>query len=217
MKGDNPPRQRCGISLSCSQSTEQIRLDREAAAELYYFPGERGSLSPSIPAAQKTRNDSEDEDSIFYFPPIKEENSAPLVRSSPRRPQATQRDSKKPPLSSKEEPSQSQRRRQPNMGLGRANIVNMAVVRPYTLYSLLLLITIGVCFHQAKSSSKQDLRIQDVADERPMKKRRVTPRDEDDMELVRPRVASLKERVEKVAAEARDIATALEELLREIR
>jgi hypothetical protein len=130
MKGDNPPRQRCGISLSCSQSAEQIRLDREAAADIYYFPGDRGSLSPSIPAAQKTRNDSEDEDSMFYFPPIKEGNSAPLLpaipgRSSPRRPKATQRDSKKPPLSSKEEPSQSQRRRQPNMGLGRANIVNL--------------------------------------------------------------------------------------------
>jgi hypothetical protein len=47
-----------------------------------------------------------------------------------------------------------------------------------------------------------------------MKKRRVTFRDEDGMELARYRVASLKERVEKVVAEARDIDSALQELLR---
>jgi hypothetical protein len=50
-----------------------------------------------------------------------------------------------------------------------------------------------------------------------MKKRRVTFRDEDDMELVRYRIASLKERVKKVVAEARDIDSALQELLREMR
>ena len=48
-----------------------------------------------------------------------------------------------------------------------------------------------------------------------MKKRRVTFRDEDGMELGHYRVASLKERVEKVVAEARDIDSALQELLRE--
>jgi hypothetical protein len=47
-----------------------------------------------------------------------------------------------------------------------------------------------------------------------MKKRCVTPRDENDMELVRYRIAGLKERVEKVAAEARSITSALEDLLR---
>ena len=220
MKGDsNPPCQRHGIALFCSQSTEQIQLAREAEAELYCFPpirdGDSAPLSPSIPAAQQTKNDSEDEDSIFYFPPIKEGNSAPLRvvppvpgHSSPRR----QRGSQKPPLSSKEEPSESRRRRQPNMGLGRANIVNTAAVRPYTLYRSLFLITNGICFHQAKSSLKQDSGIQD---ERPIKKRRVTSHDENDIELVHHRITSLKKRVEKVAAEARDITSALEELLHE--
>ena len=40
---------------------------------------------------------------------------------------------------------------------------------------------------------------------------------QNDMELVQPRIISLKERVEKLNAEARDITSALEELLREIR
>jgi hypothetical protein len=215
MKGNNPPRQ--PIPLYCSQSPEQIQLAREAEAELYHFSpirdGDSATLFPSIPAAQQTTDDSEG--GTFCFPPIKEGNSAPLLppipgRSRPGRPQATQRGSQKPPLSSKEEPSQSQRRQQPNIGLGRANIVNMAAVRPYTL-----LIMNGIYFHQAKSSLKQDSGIQDVADEHPMKKRRVTSRDENNMELVRYRIAGLKERVEKVAAEARDITSALEELLRE--
>lgn len=225
MKRNNPSHQR--IPLYCSQPS-QIQLAREAEAELYYFPpirdGDGAPPPPSIPAcyslpraqvALQTANDSEDE--LFNFPPAREGNDAPLFpptpgHSRPHRPPATQRGSQKPSLSSKEEPSQSQRRRQPNMGLGRANIVNlnMAAVRPYALYRLLSLITNGVRFHQAKSSLKQDLRIQD---ERPMKKRRVTSRDEDNMELVRPRIASLKERVEKVAAEARDVTIALEELL----
>jgi hypothetical protein len=150
MKGDNPSRQY--ITLYCDQAT-QTGLDYEAEAALYgYFPPIRGRdrtlplpftparySPPPVQAAQQATNDSENEDSIFYFPPIKEGNSAPLVpaihgRSSPRRSQATQRGSQKPPLSSKEEPSQSRRRRQPNMGLGRANIVNMVAVRSYTLY-----------------------------------------------------------------------------------
>ena len=158
----------------------------------------------------------------FCFPPIKEGNSAPLLPpipgySHPGRPQATQRGSRKPPLSSKEEPSQSQCRRQPNIGLGRANIVNMAAVRPYTLYRSLLLIMNGIYFHQARSSLKRDSGIQDVADEHLMKKQCVTSHDENNMELVWYRIAGLKKRVEKVAAEARDITSALEELLCETR
>ena len=70
-------------------------------------------------------------------------------------------------------------------------------------------------FSLGQTLLKQDSEIQDVADERPMKKRRVTFRDEDGMELARYRVASLKERVEKMVAEARDIDSALQELLRE--
>ena len=75
----------------------------------------------------------------------------------------------------------------------------------------------GIYFHQAGSSLKWDLGIQDVADEHPMKKQRVTSCDENNMELVWYRIAGLKERVEKVAAEARDITSALEELLCETR
>jgi hypothetical protein len=74
-----------------------------------------------------------------------------------------------------------------------------------------------VYFRQAKSSLKRDLEIQDVTDERPMKKRHVAFRDEDNMELVRHRITSVKERVENVAAEARDINSVLEELLHETR
>jgi hypothetical protein len=149
MKGNNPLRQ--PIPLHCSQSPEQIRLAREAEDELYYFSpirdGDSAPHFPSIPAAQQTTNDSEDD--TFYFPPIKEGNSAPLLspipgRSCLARPQATQRGSQKFPLSSKEKPSQSQCRQQPNIGLGRANIVNTAAVRPYTLYRSRLLITNGI-------------------------------------------------------------------------
>jgi hypothetical protein len=72
-------------------------------------------------------------------------------------------------------------------------------------------------FHQAKSSLKRGSRIQDVADERPLKKRRVTFRDEDDMGAVWHEIAILKERVAKVAAEAQDINTTLQELLHKTR
>jgi len=140
MKGDNPPRQY--IPLYCSQSS-QTRLDHEAEDDIFYFPpirdGNSTPLSSSIPtrdspphfqAAQPTSNDSEDE--LFYFPPIKEGTDMPFAppipdRSRPRRPQATQRGSQKLP-SSKEESSQLERRRQPNMRLGRANIVNTVEV-----------------------------------------------------------------------------------------
>jgi len=135
MKRNNPSHQR--IPLYCSQPS-QIQLAREAEAELYYFPpirdGDGAPLPHSLPRAQvalQTANDSEDE--LFNFPPAREGNDAPLFpgHSRPHRPPATQRGSQKPSLSSKEEPSQSQRHRQPKKGLGRANIVNMAAVRPY--------------------------------------------------------------------------------------
>jgi len=78
--------------------------------------------------ATQTGLDYEDEAKLYgYFPPIR-------GRSRTLCPQATQGGSQKPPLSSKEEPSQSQHRRQPSMGLGRANVVNTVAVRPYTLY-----------------------------------------------------------------------------------
>ena len=164
-------------------AAQQTRNDSKDEDSIFYFPpirdGDSAPLPPSIPAAQQTKNNSEDEDSIFYFPPIKEGNSAPLRPPIPGRPQASQRPgSQKPPLSSKEEPSQSQHRQQPNIGLGRANIVNTTAVRPYTLYRSLLLITNDVYFYEEKSSLKQqDPEIQDVADRCPMKKRRVTSRD----------------------------------------
>lgn len=50
-----------------------------------------------------------------------------------------------------------------------------------------------VCFHQAKSLLERDSRIQDVAHERILKKRRVAFRDEDDMRLGRDEIASLKQ------------------------
>jgi len=222
MKGNNPPCQQ--IPLYYSQPS-QMRLAREAEAELYYFPpirdGDNPSLSPSIPAcygppctqaAQQTANDSED--ALFNFPPAREGNDTPLFpptpgHSRPHRSQVTQRDSQKPPLSSKEETS-SQRHRQPNKGLGRANIVNTVAVRLYVPYMLLLLIANGIYFHQAKSPLKQDPEIHDIADECPTKKRCIVFHDEDDMELVQRRIARLKKRTEKVAAEVRDIASMLE-------
>ena len=148
MKGDNPPRQY--IKLYCDQPT-QTGLDYEDEAKLYgYFPPIREGDStppfvsisarytpPRFQTAQQATNDSEDE--LFKFSPIRIGNAPPLFppipgRSRPLCPQATQRDSQKPPLSSKEEPSQSRHRRQPTMGLGRANIINTVAVRPYTLY-----------------------------------------------------------------------------------
>jgi hypothetical protein len=75
-----------------------------------------------------------------------------------------------------------------------------------------LLITNGCLF---LSGQIQDLEIQDVTDERPMKKRHVTFHDEDNMELVQHRITSVKERVENVATEARDINSVLKELLHE--
>ena len=132
MKGDsNPPRQH--TRLRSSQSS-QAQLDYGAGAELYRFPTtleRNGAHVPSMSAcprpraAQQTMNDSEDD--IWDFPPIKIGNQAPLFPHSL-------------PLSSKEGPSRLQRRQQPNIGLGGANIVNtvdgvMPVkVRLYTLY-----------------------------------------------------------------------------------
>jgi len=55
-----------------------------------------------------------------------------------------------------------------------------------------------------------------MADERPMKKRRIAFCDEDDIKLMQCKIASLKKRVEKVAAEARDVVSALEELLQNL-
>jgi hypothetical protein len=79
-----------------------------------------------------------------------------------------------------------------------------------------MLITNGICSPQTKSTLKRDSGKQDV-DERLLKRRRVTVRDEDEMGSVRCEIASLKESVEKVAAEARDIKSMLEELIRETR
>jgi hypothetical protein len=121
------------IPLYCSRAT-QTQLDYEAEDDLFYFPpireGNSTPLTPSesIPApsryishcsqpAQQTTSDSQAE--LLDFPSIIEGND---TRLAPCRPQATQRGSQSP-LSS-EEASQLQRRRQPNIGLGRANIAD---------------------------------------------------------------------------------------------
>lgn len=80
-----------------------------------------------------------------------------------------------------------------------------------------MLITSGICSLQTNSSLKRDSGIQDAADERPLKRRRVTVRDEDEMGSVRCEIASLKESVEKVAAETRDIKRMLKKLVCETR
>jgi hypothetical protein len=126
----------------------QTGLDYEAEAALYgYFPPIRGgdhTLSlpctpahyspPHFQAVQQATNDSEDE--FFKFSPIRICPLFPpiLCHSCPFHPQATQKGSQKPSLSSKEESSQLQHHQQPKMGLGRANIVNTVAVRPHTLY-----------------------------------------------------------------------------------
>ena len=78
-----------------------------------------------------------------------------------------------------------------------------------------MLITNGVHFHQATSPLKRKSRIQDVADGRPLKKRCVDFHGQGGTRLVQHEIASLKERIGKVAAEAQDITSTLQELLRE--
>jgi len=82
-------------------------------------------LYPSQPST--TQNDSGDESSDF--PSIRIRDSSPPIPSIsafPRsaRPGETQRDSQPISLSSGEEPTQSQYRRQQNKGLGETNILN---------------------------------------------------------------------------------------------
>ena len=78
-----------------------------------------------------------------------------------------------------------------------------------------MLITNGVHFHQATSPLKRKSRIPDVADGRPLKKRRVDFHGQGGTRSVQYEIASLKERIGKVAAEAQDITSTLQELLRE--
>ena len=78
-----------------------------------------------------------------------------------------------------------------------------------------MLITNGVHFHQATSPLKRKSRIPDVADRRPLKKRRVDFHGQGGTRSVQYEIASLKERIGKVAAEAQDITSTLQELLRE--
>ena len=78
-----------------------------------------------------------------------------------------------------------------------------------------MLITNGVHFHQATSLLKRKSGIQDVADGRPLKKRCVVFHGEGSTRSVQHEIASLKERIGKVAAEAQDITSTLQKLLRE--
>ena len=73
----------------------------------------------------------------------------------------------------------------------------------------------GVYFHQATSPLKWKSGIQDVADGRPLKKQHVVFHGEGSMrsESVQHEIASFKERIGKVAAEAQDITSMLQELL----
>ncbi|KAF8961301.1 hypothetical protein BDZ97DRAFT_1921379 [Flammula alnicola] len=117
-------------------------------------------------------------------------------------------------LPPKEEAPQSRRCRHPNTGLGRTNILNMVdAIAPVEHAK-------GVRSHQAESSLKRDSGIQDVVDERPLKKQRLAFRDEDDMRWVQHEITGVKESLEKIAAEARedrqDINRTLQELLHEI-
>jgi hypothetical protein len=191
--------------------------------------------------------DSDDSLELSDFPPIKIRKSTPPIPVCfrPPRPQAARGlgGSQELPVlvSSEEEPPRSQHR-QPNTGLGRANILNMVgriVPVPHAKVTSYLFTTAGshanceckfqgVRSHLGKSPLKrqrrQDSGIQDAAsaDEPPLKKQRLTSTLlEKDMRWVRNEIVDVRESLEKIAAEARegrrDINSTLQELLREIR
>jgi len=78
-----------------------------------------------------------------------------------------------------------------------------------------MLIMNGIYFHQATSPFKQDLGTKDIADECLLKKQHVAFHGEGSMRSVQHEIASLKERIEKLANEAQDISSTLQELLPE--
>jgi hypothetical protein len=75
----------------------------------------------------------------------------------------------------------------------------------------------GFLKHEAAAIERRKATVISMKARRTKLKGCVTFHDEDNMELVWHRITSVKERVENVAAEARDINSVLEELLHEIR
>jgi len=67
---------------------------------------------------------------------------------------------------------------------------------------------------------KRDSELQDVADERPLKRQRLAPRDKDDIRWLQDEIIGVKESLEQMAAEARegreDLTNLIQELLQEI-
>jgi hypothetical protein len=75
----------------------------------------------------------------------------------------------------------------------------------------------SACSHQAKFPLKGSSGTQDIANKRPLKKRRLDSfRGEEDMGWVQDEIAEIKEDLEKFAAEAREDRRALRKLLDEI-
>lgn len=229
MKGDNPPHKY--VQLYCQPPQTQINSEDD----LDWFPPIRERNRTSLASPNSVHppctqaDDSESE--LSDFPPIKKRNStaSPIpARSCPPHPQAARRGSSQISSPSKEESPQSQRHQEPNVGLGQTNILNMvdaaqqAKVTRYTFFAGSLAYykckLQSVHFPRAKSLFKRDFEIQDVADERTLKKQRLASRSEDDMRRMQREIAGIKEGLEKVAAEARkdrrDIC-ALQRLLRQ--
>lgn len=120
-------------------------------------------------------------------------------------------------VSSEEEPSQTQRHRQPSTGLGQSNIVNTVGAAAMVSRTKVIRIFLarsnangefkcqGDPSHCKKPSLKrQGSMDQDASNERPSTRRHSAPCDDDNMGWVRREIASIKETLEEMASEARE-------------
>jgi len=69
----------------------------------------------------------------------------------------------------------------------------------------------------SKRDSDSDSGTQDITDERPLKKRRLSSHDEDDMRQMQREIIIIKESVQRVEAGVREASITLRDLLHEMR
>ena len=213
------------VPLDCNQPQN----GSEDIDDIWYFPPIR--VRDSTPEHRYGRNGPQNasEGKLLDFPPIKARNKtpAPTIPAHSRSPRlGPRKNSLQPFSSSNEEPREARHRQQPNTGLGQTNIVNTvnAMVRHAKIENHLANPDCnyqGVRSHGAKSLLKRGSSIQDVADERPLKKQHVSSLDEDLIRWVEHEISGVKEGLEKIATEAREdrrsIHATLQDLLHEIR
>lgn len=170
---------------------------------------------------------SEVEDSDF--PPCKIGNSPPLFLRSPsyhRYPRKLEAAS-----SSESQPPQSQRRRQPDAGLGQINLVNTVHTKVISYIQALHVATLMMnvkCQDDPSFQGNTSLKRQSsagmaqdpAANGQPLKRRHLAPRardlDDHNMSWVRREIAGIKETLEEIASDAREDRRNFNSMLEEL-